>query len=148
MGLSLLALNYTMGQELQVELKDARPDVYIDGKKYDYSIYKLLDQNKIATVNVLKGDEAIEKYKAENGVILITTKKKADEPVTIVGDQVKVAEGEGEGPMIFIDGVPATKEELQKLSPDKIKTIDVLKGDAAEKKYKAKNGVIIVKTKG
>lgn len=147
-SISLIANIDAISQDdIKVELKDApKPDIYIDGKKYDYSIFELLDQSKIASVNVIKDDDAINKYNAPNGVILITTKKNAaQQPVKIEKDKVVVAEGDG--PAVYINGKASTREELQKLSPDKIETINVIKGDAAVKKYKAPNGVIVVKTK-
>ena len=51
--------------------------------------------------------------------------------------------------LVIIDGKESTHEELKKLSPDKIETINVWKGDKAVEKYgsKAKDGVIEVKTK-
>ena len=51
--------------------------------------------------------------------------------------------------LIFIDGKESTPEALEKLSPNDIKTIDILKGEAAVEKYgkKAKKGVVRVITK-
>ena len=55
--------------------EDSKADVYIDGKKYDSAILNLLDSDKIATIDVLKGEKAIAKYNAPNGVIIVTSKK-------------------------------------------------------------------------
>lgn len=55
------------------------PELYfIDGKKVTQKEVKALSPNAIATVNVYKGDKAIEKHgkKAKNGVVEIITKKK------------------------------------------------------------------------
>lgn len=51
--------------------------IYIDGKESTYEEMKALGKDKIETIEVLKGEKAIEKYgeKAKDGVILITTKK-------------------------------------------------------------------------
>lgn len=51
--------------------------------------------------------------------------------------------------LYIIDGKEAGKEDLKSIGPDKIETIDVIKGDKAIEKYgeKAKDGVIEVKTK-
>ncbi|MCR9253224.1 MAG: hypothetical protein NXI20_22620 [bacterium] len=147
-SISLIANIDAISQDdIKVELKDApKPDIYIDGKKYDYSIFELLDQSKIASVNVIKDDDAINKYNAPNGVILITTKKNAEQqPVKIEKDKVVVADGKG--PIIYINGKLSSKEDLQKLSPKKIETINVIKGETAIEKYNAPNGVIVVKTK-
>lgn len=141
--------------KIHVELKDAKPDIYIDGKKYGYEIYDLLDQDKIATVNVLKGEWAKAEYNAPNGVILITTKKAAqkankqkDSPIDVEEDsKVRIRSEDGTEPIIIIDGKVADRKTLSKLSPKDIESIDVLKGEKALKKHNAPNGVIIVNTK-
>jgi len=55
-----------------------KPLIIVDGKEISYKKFKKIDTNKIESVNVLKGDNAIEKYgkKAKNGVIVVKTKKK------------------------------------------------------------------------
>ena len=56
---------------------DEEPLFYIDGIKSDAQALKTLDESTIASMNVLKGDKAIEKYgkEAKFGVIEIITKK-------------------------------------------------------------------------
>lgn len=51
--------------------------------------------------------------------------------------------------LIFIDGVEVSKERMEKLPPERIESISVLKDKAALGKYgeKGKNGVILIKTK-
>ncbi len=63
--------------------------------------------------------------------------------------------GERTPPTIYIDGVRVDgnrEEALQRLSPDQIDRVEVLKGDAAKERYgsEAANGVIeiVTKTKG
>lgn len=134
-------------ENLHIMLKDgAKPDIYVDGKKFDFPV-DLLDKNRIESVNVLKGDVALKKYNAKNGVVLIVTKKKT---VEIDKSKVKVkgyTTKEGKAPMIIINGEKSNQEILKKLSPDDIKSIEVLKDEQAMKKYNAPNGIIIVTTK-
>lgn len=54
-----------------------------------------------------------------------------------------------EEPLYIIDGKEATKKQIEKLSPDSIKSVNVLKDDKAIKKYgeKGKNGVIEITTR-
>ena len=135
-------------ETLQVELKDApKPDIYIDGKKYDYAIFELLDQSKIESVNVIKDEQAMKEFNAQNGVIVITTKKSAQHPPTIDKDEIKIKNGAGKDPVIIIDGEVSSRQVLSKMSPDDIKSIDILKGETAMALYNAPNGVIIIKTK-
>ena len=51
--------------------------------------------------------------------------------------------------LYIVDGKETTYEEVGKIDPDNIESINVLKGESAEKLYgaKGKNGVIIIKTK-
>jgi serine protease Do len=115
-GLSLLVLlQYNAkAQEVVVIKKDGKdttkPMVIIDGVVTDQSKMNDISPNDIQSVNVLKGVRAKDKYgaKAENGVIEITSKKKAKagkidstENMTVVinGDQVT------------INGVPADKND-------------------------------------
>ena len=144
----LFSITQTYGQDkLKIELKDdPKPDVYIDGKKYDHEIFELLDQDKIESVNVIKGEQAEKEYNAPNGVILIKTKKgsiKIEKDDKIV---IKNKDGD-KNPIFIIDGKSSNKEVLEKLSPDDIESIEVVKGEKAIEKYNAPNGVIIIKTK-
>jgi TonB-dependent SusC/RagA subfamily outer membrane receptor len=135
-------------ENLHIKLKDdAKPDIYVDGKKFDFPM-DLLDTNKIESVNVLKGDRAIEEYGAKNGVVLIVTKKEFPEKMS----QVKVrgyGTAKGKTPMIIIDGKKSNQEILKAISPDDIYSIEVLKDAKSTAVYGAKgvNGVIIVITK-
>ena len=107
----------------------------------------LLDINKIESINVLKGDKALKEYNTKNGVIIIVTKKNR---VEIDKSKIKVtgyATKEGKAPMVIIDGKKSNQEVLKKLTPDDIKSIEVLKNEQAIKKYNASSGIIIVTTK-
>jgi len=72
-----------------------------------------------------------------------------------VKEEVKVVvvekKGSSQNPpsLIFVDGEKKTKKEMDALSPDQIKSVEVLKGDAAIKAYgaEAKDGVIKITTK-
>ena len=142
-------------ENLSFVLKDSlKPDVYIDGKKYDADIVNLLDQSLISSIDVVKGKKALEEYDAPNGVVIIQTKKNAGKPDFKIdsksGDSEIKIEHDSDPtvtPLIMIDGKISDHEMLSKFSPDDIESIEVVKGEAAEKKYKAKHGVVIVKTK-
>ena len=56
---------------------------------------------------------------------------------------------DGEKPLMIVDGKEMTEGSMEDIDPEDIATIDVLKGDKAVEKYgeKAKNGVVIIKTK-
>ena len=131
--------------KLKIALKsDPKPDIYIDGKKYDPAIVDLLDNEKIKSVKVIKGDEAKEEYNAPNGVILITSinsKEKSDLDTEIKNKLLKT------DPIVIIDGIKSSQDDLKKLDPSNIESIEVIKGEKAIKEYGAEGGVIKVKTK-
>lgn len=128
-----------------IEIKsDLKPDIYVDGKKFDFPI-ELLDKDKIASVNVVKGEKAITEYNAQNGVVLVITKlANSNLPYNDTG---KMNSEIDKIPMVIIDGEESDHEALNKYSPEDIESVNVVKGEEAIKKYKATNGVIIVKTK-
>lgn len=130
-----------------VKLKEgANPMIYVDGKIFDFPL-ELLDQSKIGSVMVVKDKEALKKYNAPNGVILIQTKEAtknylSDKRIT---EDHKI--GAINKPMVIVDGKVTDEKALQELRPKDIESINVLKGKEAIKLYNASNGVIIVKTK-
>ena len=136
------------GEKIFIKVKDGKkPTIYIDGKKFDFSM-DLIDQSKIASINILKGEEAIKKYNAPNGVVLITTKASKSLDFSYVkieenGDLKK----DKPSPMIIIDGKVSDKKNLDGLTPDKIEKVEIFKGEKALKKYNAPNGVIVITTK-
>ncbi len=70
--------DFKHGDHTRVIVTDGKkPLILIDGKKANEKAMKELDPDQIETINVIKGDKAIEKHgkKAKNGVVEITTKK-------------------------------------------------------------------------
>ncbi len=106
----------------------AGPVVFVDGVIYKGNT-NTLDPNTILTVNVWKGDSARVKYGAlgANGIIEITTRKSI---------QIKK-------PLAFLDG-KLYEGDVNKLDPNSIHSISVLKDESARAKYGAAgaNGVI------
>ncbi len=62
---------------------------------------------------------------------------------------LRSSSGQKEKPLIVIDGVIRTDFEMNKISPDNIQSINVLKGESAKAKYaeKGANGVVEITTK-
>lgn len=140
-----LAMGHLFAQDkIQFALKDStNAEVYIDGKKYDYTILRLLDQSKIESVMVVKDQKALKEYNTDKGVIVIKTKN-SDQNEDSIGVR---SEDDDKQPMFMIDGKVGDRKVLELISPDDIKTITVVKGEKALKDYNAPNGVIIITTK-
>lgn len=130
---------------------------------------KSIYANTIESINVLKDAKATSLYgkRGVNGVVVITSKEKAQQEtaktdtmalreIRIIGygkeaatqtDALAVG-GDFKGALIVIDSKESTAALLRQLSPDEIKSMDVLKGPDATDKYgdKGKKGVIEVST--
>jgi hypothetical protein len=129
----------------------AEPLYILDGKEVTGSEAKKLAASSISSINVFKDSLGKTKYgeKGKNGVIEITTKSFiSDNSTTQPGGNLTLKPFQST-PLIIIDGEETTKDEMQKLDPSSIETINVLKDKSAEDKYgtKGKNGVIEIITK-
>ncbi|AXP81834.1 BlaR1 peptidase M56 [Mariniflexile rhizosphaerae] len=150
--------NYNTNQEQQ-------PLFIVDGKEISKEDMNVLDPNHIKKIDVLKGENATRLFgdKGKEGVILITTKKDKREDHLIVKkpfDSISKRKNSskhttkhtiklsGEA-LYIIDGKEEKEEVFEKIHPDKIASVNVLKGDHAIKKYgeKGKHGVIEITTK-
>ncbi|ULC58775.1 hypothetical protein MBM09_12735 [Flaviramulus sp. BrNp1-15] len=120
---------------------DNDPIHIINGKVVEKNEVELLDKENIEKVEVLKGEVAIKKYgdKGKDGVVMVTTKK----------NKVNIISNDGKDPLYIIDGKEVKKDVFSDLNENDIKTMKVLKGDAAIEKYgkKGENGVIEITTK-
>lgn len=106
----------------------------VNGTEVTKSVVENINPSVIESIDVLKGETAITKYgdKGKEGVLLIKTKA--------TGELI---------PLYVIDGTTLTKEVAEKIDSKKIQSVNVLKGESAEKKYgeEGKNGVIEIRTK-
>ncbi|MFC0605282.1 M56 family metallopeptidase [Winogradskyella pulchriflava] len=147
---------------------DAKVIVRSNGKKG-----KLKKVKHSTDVHVISGDndEVIEVIIDEDGddkevieeKIIINGKgnsknvwvsKKDDSNVIILNDsdsknKIYFASDDNKTPLIIIDGKESTKEDMNKILPDAIESVTVLKDKSAFEKYgdKGKDGVLIIKTK-
>ncbi len=119
------------------------PLYLIDGKETNAVAMKSLDPKLITTVDVIKGQKAIDTYgdKAKNGVIKISTTKSG---IGGSGEKIIIKTTKPGNPLIYVDGKPITQEEMNLLNPNDIESMNVLKGESAIKKYgnKGSEGVI------
>jgi N-acetylmuramoyl-L-alanine amidase len=114
----------------------------IDGKISSSENFNKIDGSEIKSVTVLKGEAAIKKYgeKGKNGVIEII--KKNGEATDVI--MIKETPDTDTNPVYFVDGKETSKDEMKKLSPNSIESINVFKGESAINKFgkKGKNGVV------
>lgn len=124
------------------------PLYIVDGKETDAATMKGFDQKLITTVDVMKGQKAIDTYgdKAKNGVVKISTTKFGNRAP---GEKVIIKNTNPGKPLIYVDGKQITQEEMNLLKPNDIESVNVLKGETATKKYgnKGSDGVIEISMK-
>ncbi|WP_207492696.1 M56 family metallopeptidase [Aridibaculum aurantiacum] len=135
--------------ERKEQIVTKNPPLYIvDGKETHASVMRDMAPESINSIDVLKGEHATEKYgeKGKNGVIIISTKSGGNQNFDGLATVISSA---GDQPLYFINGKAATKEAIDKLDKDAIKTVNVLKGESATKKHgdKAKGGVVEITLK-
>ena len=115
------------------------PLIIVDGKESSNEEMALIKSEDVASVYVFEpGSEVANSYgeKGSKGVIKVTTKSAN---VTIVSD-----------PLVIVDGKEISKKELEKINPNDIAHMEVIKnGSKAAEQWGSKglNGVIIVTTK-
>ncbi len=133
----------------------------LDGKVITYSEAAKIDPDDIQKITVLKGKNAVNKYgeKGKNGVVEIITKERKSSAVvtfdsaTVTAAPAIITFNKGAtvsaNPVYFIDGKESNVTEMENISPANIESINVIKGEAAIKKYgeKGKNGVVEITTK-
>ncbi|MEM1123923.1 MAG: T9SS type A sorting domain-containing protein, partial [Bacteroidota bacterium] len=152
---------------------DKQPLIIVDGEPY--TNYKIDEQGEldlnipsesIHSVNVFKDEKAIEKYgdAAKNGVVEIVSKKQAAKMKAPANQSEKKKTEQhlmnekiasDKRPLLVVDGKILAKEttttikSVADIDPENIATINVVKGEAALKKYgdQGKDGVVEITTK-
>lgn len=150
--------------------------ILLDNEVSTYDQLDRISPENIESFGVIKKENSLEvlkKHNAENkkGIISVVTKEgiasgkvKKDE-VRVVGYgpvdspdnplNIRVMRRDSAGisinatPLIMIDGLEAAGDALEKINPNTIESISVLKDASATKLYgaKAKNGLILITTK-
>lgn len=153
--ISLICGMFGIAQETtsEIQLKNVveenstsvKPLVFIDDEADLQSLHKL-DESQIESITLLKGVEATALFgsRGKVGVILVKSKENVKKIIKCGCRHHTLP-----SPLYIVDGKEFTTEELNKIIPERIDGIEILKGEEAVKKYgeKAKGGVIIVKLK-
>lgn len=120
--------------------QDKQPIYVVDGEIVEN--IESIKPDDIESISVLKDASSVAMYgeKGENGVILISTKKKNKDVL-----------GKIEGnPAVIVDGKKYSSIEAANIDPNEIASVSVLKGETAFIKVygeQAENGVVIINTK-
>jgi len=153
-------------REVQTTKESLHDPIYVlNGEVVDdVKSIKSIDPETIASVNVLKGDNAISAYgkSAANGAIEIITKKEGDtsKPSTNIityqkesNNKVKIvstSEDLQNKPLFIVNGEELEEgTEMSSIDSDNIASVMIFKNKKAIEKYgeKGKNGVVVIRTK-
>ena len=129
-------------KEVIIKKENGSNKIFINGEEVDK------DELNKHNIKIHIDDEDSE----NEGNVFIMKNSNEDSNIEVISeneDFLFINTDEGKTPLYIIDGKKSTQKALKKLSPEKIESINVLKGDAAEKKYgnDAKDGVIEITTK-
>ncbi|UMB60439.1 hypothetical protein MHL31_15325 [Lutibacter sp. A80] len=132
----------------------------IDDNNIEVEVTETEDSDKKNTVKVTnaifisdEGEETkidLDKINAsENTYVIESDDAKGHKIKTYTTNNESSIINEKEKPLVFVNGKETSYENIEKISPENIKSISVLKDDSAIKKYgeKAKKGVIEITTK-
>ncbi|MHB1297582.1 MAG: M56 family metallopeptidase [Gemmatimonadaceae bacterium] len=119
----------------------------VDGVVVARSVAAALEPSRILSVEVQRTSPAptIHITTGEARPAIYTKRQSSSlQPTTIVPRS-----GEVQAPLLVIDGVVSEKATLEDIAPSEIKSVEVLKGQAAKVKYgdRGASGVILLKTK-
>ncbi|MEL0651099.1 M56 family metallopeptidase [Algibacter sp. TI.3.09] len=122
---------------------DKEPLFILDDKTITKKELALLDEQTINSISIIKEEQATKKYgeNANNGVVIIKTRTADSQNSPFV----KIVKAK----LYIVDRVEIKEADFQKIDPENIKSINVLKGKSAIDKYgeKAENGAIEITTK-
>jgi len=128
-----------------IKVNGNKPLILVDGIRVEGDLDGRWSPEDIESIEVLKDESATKIYgsMAMHGVVRITTKKAAAVRKDVVEKDMP------ENALWLLDGKEMEKDQIQKLNPDSIQSMNVLKGEEAIKKYgdKGKRGVIEITTK-
>jgi len=147
--------------KIEIKGKNAPNVLFIvDGETVEKTELEKFDKNQIESVRVLKGVEAVEQFGAIacDGVVMIYTKTQdsevsdnqqadasPDNNNALGSDQKAVLD---EDALYIINEKMSSYEEFYNLKPEDIKSISILKEDAAKEVYgkSGKSGAVLVNT--
>lgn len=120
--------------------KDSREPIVVKGYKVGSKFVADTVEAKVNSILIKSNNLSDAKSMSKN----------MDEVTVLQGNSIVIkTEGKKVPALIFVDGEKKTQKEMDAMSPDQIKSVEILKGDAAIKAYgaEAKDGVIKITTK-
>ena len=145
--------------EIVIRKDDAKKMVIVNGKQLSDDEMEEMEIENGTSIFISSDDDdevskkiKVRRMKKDGGHVMIMRDSDDDEDIEVIGGESSffyIDTDGGEEPLYYLDGKKVKAEDVKKLSPDTIESINVLKGDKAIEKYgkKAKDGVIEITTK-
>ncbi|MBX2967593.1 MAG: TonB-dependent receptor plug domain-containing protein [Cyclobacteriaceae bacterium] len=133
-----------------------KPLFVVNGEHTAYDDLSYIKPNDIESIEVIKNQQAIDRYgeAGKNGVVVVTLKnfkkpKATEEPVDQNSSIFLRKYSTGAQPLYVLDGKIIQQEDVEKIDPKNIESIEVLKDEKATNQYgdEGKNGVIVITSK-
>jgi hypothetical protein len=133
------------------------PLFIINGNIVDKSIFEDVDSEDILSVFILDEEKAENKYgeKGENGAVIMSKKNSKIKVIESDSNHIihlnsknrLITDTNENEPLFILNGKIISKKEINAVNPNEIESMEVYKGEEAQKLYgdKGKNGVIILK---
>lgn len=146
--------------EIVIRNDNAKKTVIVNGKRLSDDEIEEMEIEKGTSVFITSDDdeESTKKIKVkrlhkDDGHVMIIKDSDDEEDIKVIGDDDASfffidTDGKDE-PLYYVDGKKVKSEDVKKINPNTIESINVFKGDKAIEKYgkKAKNGVVEITTK-
>ncbi|MEM9000986.1 MAG: peptidoglycan DD-metalloendopeptidase family protein [Bacteroidota bacterium] len=163
---SVLIARDGLGQHNDIVIKKERgaKKIIVDGEEISEEVLGEMDINIDENIHFhfdssakgKKGNKKVRVSKQKKGKsqknVIISKDSDDENDIEFIGQDGAfffIDTDGGKDPLFLINGKESTRKQVKKLSPDKIETIEVSKGEGTLKKYgrKAEHGVVEVTTK-
>ncbi|WP_127024376.1 M56 family metallopeptidase [Flagellimonas beolgyonensis] len=148
--------------EIVIRKENANKVVIVNGKRLTDEEVEEMEMEKGSTIFISSGDDddedkitkkiKVKRVHKDDGHVMIIKDSDNDKDIEVIGDDDSFFYIDTDGnkePLFYVDGKKVKKEDIKKLDPSSIESMQVLKGDQAIKKYgkKGKDGVVEITIK-
>ena len=134
---------------IEIREVDGKKTIVVDGEEISEFEWNAMKEDELHS----KHKMVVRESKVKGNNVFIVKNSDDDEDIEVLSKDgsgfLMIDTDGGAKPLYYIDGKKANAKKVKKLDPNTIDSIEVIKGEAAEKQYgaKAKDGVVRITTK-